>query len=100
MSLLKLLFRSRTPTSAAVAKDRLQLIIARERGGRSDAPDYLPQLQRELLEVVAKYAKIDPNSIKVDMDRSENLELLAINILLPEGLTSSAPAEREAATAS
>lgn len=84
MSLLRALFRSRTPSSAAVAKDRLQLIIARERSGRSDAPDYLPQLQRELLEVVAKYARIDPNAIKVDMERTENLELLAINIQLPD----------------
>ena len=97
MSLLRALFRSRTPTSAAVAKDRLQLIIARERTGKSDAPDYLPQLQRELLEVVAKYARIDPNSIKVDMDRSENLELLAINIVLPDSL--SLPLERERAVA-
>lgn len=98
MSLLKLLFRSRTPTSAAVAKDRLQLIIARERSGKSDAPDYLPQLQRELLEVVARYAKIDPNAIKVDMDRSENLELLAINIVLPDA--PGATLERETAAAS
>jgi cell division topological specificity factor len=84
-SLLKaLFFGSRTQTSAAVAKDRLQLIIARERNGKSDAPDFLPQLQRELLEVVAKYAKVEPDSIKVEMDRSENLELLAINIVLPD----------------
>ena len=94
MSLLRALFRSRTPTSAAIAKDRLQLIIARELGGKSDTPDYLPQLQRELLEVVARYAKIDPNAIKVDMDRSENLELLSINIVLPD----SPGVEREAAT--
>ena len=44
-------FRSRKNTgSASVAKERLQIIVAHERG-RRDQPDYLPQLQQELLAV-------------------------------------------------
>lgn len=84
MSLLQSLFGTRKPASASVAKDRLQLIIARERSGAPGSVDFLPKLQQELLQVIAKYVKVDPDSVKVEMDHRENLELLAINITLPE----------------
>lgn len=84
MSLLTALFGSKKQASAAVAKDRLQLIIARERSHSGAAADFLPKLQQELLQVIAKYVKVDPDSVKVEMDHRENLELLAINITLPE----------------
>ena len=47
MSLLSMLFGNK-PKTAAVAKERLQLIIAHERDGAS-AVNFLPQLQRELI---------------------------------------------------
>jgi cell division topological specificity factor len=48
--------RGNEKKSAAVAKERLQIILAHERAGRgAAAPDYLPALQEELLEVIAKY---------------------------------------------
>ena len=50
----------RAPKSASLAKDRLSIIVARERAaGTRGGPDYLPQLQQELLAVIAKYEKID-----------------------------------------
>ena len=48
-------------TSASVAKERLQIILAHERG-RGDSPDYLPQLQQELIAVISKYVKINPRT--------------------------------------
>lgn len=84
MSLLRTLFGTKQRSSASVAKDRLQLIITRERADGASAADFLPQMQQELLAVIAKYVKVDPDSVKVDMERSDNLELLAINIVLPE----------------
>ena len=44
------LFR-RNPPSANVAKERLRIIVAQQRGGRG-SPDYLPLLRRELLQVI------------------------------------------------
>ena len=71
--------------TASVAKERLQIILAHERGSRNTAgPDYLPALQRDLLEVVGKYIKINPNDIKVQLDREDNLEVLEVKIELPE----------------
>lgn len=75
----------RRPKSAALAKDRLSIIVARERTGtRSGAPDYLPQLQQELLAVIARYERIDLSCVTVNVDRSGDCEVLELNIALPE----------------
>ena len=71
--------------TASVAKERLQIILAHERNGRNAAePDYLPDLQRELIAVISKYIKIDPNDIKVQLERQGNLEVLEVKIELPD----------------
>lgn len=81
MSLLEKLFGAK-PKSAAVAKERLQLIIARERGGH--APDFLPALQRDLIAVIAKYVQVNPDDIKVSLEKQDRYEVLEVNIVLPE----------------
>ena len=70
--------------TASVAKERLQIILAHERSSRSPRPDYLPALQKELIAVIAKYIQIDPNDIKVDLQRQDNLDVLEVKIELPE----------------
>jgi cell division topological specificity factor len=82
MSLLRALFGAR-PKSASIAKDRLQLIIARERSDRSGV-DWLPRLQQDILEVIGRYVQVDPAAVKVEMERGENLDLVEISITLPE----------------
>ncbi|MEY4576357.1 MAG: cell division topological specificity factor [Pseudomonadota bacterium] len=70
--------------AAQTAKDRLQIIVARERastGGRT--PSYLPRLQQELLEVISKYEKLDLDQVSVNLDRKGDSEVLEINIVLP-----------------
>ena len=76
----------RSNKSASVAKDRLQIVIARERTQtRPAAIDYLPQLQQELIAVISKYVKINPEDIKVHLERQDNLEVLEVKIELPDG---------------
>ncbi|WP_404368727.1 cell division topological specificity factor MinE [Marinobacter sp.] len=70
-------------TSASVAKERLQIIVAHERGQR-DLPDYLPQLQQELLAVIRKYVQIDDDMVHVELDRNESCSVLELNVTLPE----------------
>ena len=70
--------------SATVAKERLQIILAHERTGRRRQPGYLPSLQRDLVDVICKYIKIDPKDIKVNLERQENLDVLEVKIELPE----------------
>src|SRR4051812_28948762 len=70
--------------TASVAKERLQIILAHERSGRSHQPDYLPALQRDLIAVIAKYIRINPNDIKLHLERQDDLDVLEVKIELPE----------------
>lgn len=72
--------------TASVAKERLQLILAHERNGRSVSPSYLPDLQRELVAVISKYVSINPDDIKVNLERQDDLEVLEVKIELPDGV--------------
>ena len=89
MALRDFLFGRKKP-SAGVAKERLQIILAHERAtdqagvSSSETPDWLPRLQQELVEVVAKYIKINTEDLKVTLEKRDNLELLEINVTLPE----------------
>ena len=75
----------RRPKSAALAKDRLSIIVARERvGSRSRSPDYLPRLQQELLAVIARYENIDLGTVSVNLDHSRGTDVLELNIILPD----------------
>lgn len=77
-------FLDKKPSSASAAKERLQLILAHERNGRSRSPDYLPELQRELMAVISKYVAVNPDDIKVHLERQDNLDVLEVKIELPE----------------
>lgn len=69
--------------TASIAKDRLRIIVAQERTSRG-APDYLPLLQRELLEVIRKYVSIDVDAVKVDLVKDGDHDVLDISVALPE----------------
>ena len=84
MSLLDY-FRRSNKQSASIAKDRLQIIVARERGLTRNEADYLPKLQQELLQVIAKYEKIDLDQVSVSVDRSNGCDVLELNIVLSDG---------------
>lgn len=76
------LFR-RQPPSAQVAKERLRIIVAQERGARG-GPDYLPLLRRELLEVIRKYVNVDPEAVVINLERDQGQEVLELSVALPE----------------
>jgi len=76
-------FRSKKNSTASVAKERLQIIVAHERGQR-EQPDYLPQLQQELLEVIRKYVQISDDMVQVEVDRNDHCSVLELNVTLPE----------------
>lgn len=81
--------------TAQTAKDRLQIIVARERTAcGSHGPGYLPQLQQELLQVIAKYERVDLDAVNVSLDRRGDSEVLELSILLPENAPETKPAVR------
>jgi cell division topological specificity factor len=70
--------------TASIAKERLRIIVAQERSSRG-APDYLPLLQRELLEVIRKYVSVDVDAVKVDLVKDGDHDVLDISVALPDG---------------
>ncbi|QDY71612.1 cell division topological specificity factor MinE [Qingshengfaniella alkalisoli] len=75
--------RPRKPNSAQTAKDRLQILLAHERSDGTK-PDFLPLLQRDILEVVRKHMDIDKDAVDVNFERGDDLSSLEINIDLPK----------------
>lgn len=85
MTWLTDLFTQKKPRPADIARERLTVVIARQRsdeGGSS--PDFLPDLQKDLIAVISKYVKVNPNDISVQLEKQDNYEALKVNIVLPE----------------
>ena len=86
MSLFSFLLGEKKKT-ASVAKERLQIILAHERSSLgTKRPDYLPELQRELIAVISKYVSINADDIKVHLEKQDDLEVLEVKIELPDAL--------------
>jgi cell division topological specificity factor len=82
---LSRLFSSRTPSrpaSAPVARERLQILLAHERGLRGQ-PDLLETLRAEILATVSRHISLDPEKIIVRMDRGNLVSTLEIDIEVP-----------------
>jgi cell division topological specificity factor len=82
MSLLDY-FKTSKPSSAAIAKERLQILVAHERLSRHQ-PSYMPQMQKELLDVVRKYVNVDDDAISINFEQDDDQEILELNIILPD----------------
>lgn len=76
-------FKNRDDASAQVAKDRLQVLIAHERTNRN-APDYLPMLKRDLLNVIKKYVSVGDDQVSVQLDTQDEFDILELNITLSD----------------
>jgi cell division topological specificity factor len=83
MNLLRLL-RGRD-ASAPVARERLQILLAHERGLRGQ-PDLLGLLRAEILAVVSRHIVLDPDKVVVKMDRGKNVSTLEVDIEVPNGV--------------
>jgi cell division topological specificity factor len=76
-------FRKSSPGSANLAKERLAVIVARE--GRSHTKaTYLPQLRQDILQVLAKYEKIDLDQVTVNVESQGEYEVLELNVVLSD----------------
>ena len=74
--------RPRQANTADTAKERLQILLSHERTGRS-SPEYLPLLQRDILEVIQRHMQVGGDSVDIKLERGEDLSTLEINIELP-----------------
>jgi len=80
MNLLKL-FQSRAST-APVARERLQILLAHERV-RLGPEDLLGKLRDDLIATVMRHVEIDPTKVVVKMDGDASVSTLEIDIEIP-----------------
>ncbi|OSP56136.1 cell division topological specificity factor MinE [Pseudoruegeria sp. SK021] len=76
------MLRPRKANTAQTAKERLQILLAHERSDTSNA-DFLPLLQRDIMEVIRRHMKIDKDSVDIKLERGDEFSSLEINIELP-----------------
>jgi cell division topological specificity factor len=81
---MNLLVGGRT-ASAPVAQERLQILLAHERGLRRQ-PDLLDVLQAEILAVVSRLIVLDPEKVTVRMDRRKHVSTLEVDIEVSNGV--------------
>jgi cell division topological specificity factor len=75
----------RRKNTAQTAKQRLMAVLEAERAMRGGArlPDYLPALQRELVRVVSKYAKVPSKEVRVRVERRRHGDGVELKVELP-----------------
>lgn len=86
------LFRPKKTPTASTARDRLMMVVAIQRDqdgrratiGHGSGMPYLPALREELLAVVRKYVLVPDSAVQVNVQRESGLEVLEMNITLPE----------------
>ncbi len=77
MSLIDLIF-GKKQASANIAKDRLTVMLAAERG--SNALPQMEEMKKEILEVIKKYTKV--KDIKIKSENNQNIDMLEVEIVL------------------
>jgi cell division topological specificity factor len=80
MSLLSF-FQKRN--SAPVARERLQILLAHERGIVGGQPDLVSALREEILAVVARHVAVERDMVQIRMDRGNGISTLEIEVEIP-----------------
>jgi len=70
----------RSPGSANVAKERLQLVLAHDRTDLT--PEILEQMKDEIVNVISKHIAIDRARVEVAISRTDRTQRLVANIPL------------------
>jgi cell division topological specificity factor len=72
-------------SSAPVARERLQILLAHERAARG-APDLLALLREEIIAVVTRHVPVGHENVNVTTHRNGDVSTLEINIDIPNSV--------------
>ena len=77
-----------TPSSASFFSSAARIIVAHERlkqnGIDQEGDEFLPMLQKEILDVIRKYVPVDQQAVRIELDQEGDYEVLELNITLPD----------------
>jgi cell division topological specificity factor len=82
VGLLDIFVRKRP--SAYVARERLSLVLAPERAARSGNA-VIARLKDELIAEICRHAAIDKDGLNVTVEHRDSLDVLKVDVVLPEG---------------
>jgi cell division topological specificity factor len=68
--------------SAPVARERLQILLAHERGMRGQT-DLLAILREEILAVIERHFPVERENVTIKMDRGDTVSMLEIDVEIP-----------------
>ena len=84
MNLMSLFKRPSTST-APVARERLQILLAHERASSRGQSDLLGLLREEILAVISRHVSFEPDKVQIKMDRGKSVSTLEVDIEIPNG---------------
>jgi cell division topological specificity factor len=87
---MRLMSFFRRSSTAPVARERLQILLAHERAV-SGKSDLIAILQDEIMAVIAKHFPVDQDSITVKMERGEVVSTLEVEVEIPTPMCPSFP---------
>jgi len=89
---------STAPSTAPVARERLQILLAHERAvaGKSDL---IAILQEEIMAVIAKHFPVEQEAIKVNMERGEVVSTLEVEVDIPTPMCPNFPLPKKSVRA-
>jgi len=79
-------------TSAPVARERLQILLAHERGVGGGKSDLVAVLREEILAVVRRHVSIERDGVQIKMNRGSDMSTLEIEVEIPAPAPASAGA--------
>jgi len=82
MSFLGQFFAKRS--SAPIARDRLQILLAHERTSGEGQSELIAKLREEILDVIARHVPIDRDKVQIKLDRGAAVSTLEIDIEVPQ----------------
>jgi cell division topological specificity factor len=71
-------------SSAPVARERLQILLQHERTVVNGKPDLVALLREEVLAVIGKHVSMDPDNVRVRMERGDSVSTLEVEVDIPE----------------
>ncbi|CAB5514723.1 cell division topological specificity factor MinE [Achromobacter xylosoxidans] len=73
---------AKSPSSANQAKERLRVMISHEHLDQG-RPNFLPQLQTEIMQLLSKYLNMDQVEASVKVAQEDGTDLLQVEVILP-----------------
>jgi cell division topological specificity factor len=79
------IFRKRSPGSALLAKERLQVIIASEGHGSANS-ELVQQIRLAVMQAISRFVDISADAVLVERSVENDLEMLSVSVSLPANL--------------